>query len=85
MTVTPARVRKVEDVDRDIDQARRERARTLIQIDQYLASIAALRSKYARAGRRIDTYLDERAEMAAATPFPRPPAVTHPPTPEVSP
>lgn len=64
---TPTRVRKIEDVDRDINQARQERGRTLVQIEQYLSTISTLRAKYARAGVRIDGYLEERTAMAAAT------------------
>jgi hypothetical protein len=64
MTASPVRVRKIEDVDRDIDQARRERSRTLIQIAQYLGTIAYLRSKYAKAGTRIDGLLEERTAMS---------------------
>jgi hypothetical protein len=75
MTATPVRVRRVEDIDRDIDTARRERGRTLVQIDQYLSSVVALRAKYSRAGDRIDVLLEERVGMTASpSPTPEVPA-----------
>lgn len=75
MAATPVRIRKIEDIDRDIDTARRERGRTLVQIEQYLSSIAALRNKHARASTRIDSLLEERTRMAALpTPTPEVPA-----------
>lgn len=64
MTTPPVRVRKIEDVDRDINQARRERDRIIVQIDQYLTTVASLRARYARIGGRIDGYLEERTEMS---------------------
>lgn len=69
MTTPPLqRVRKVEDVDRDVEGYRRERGRTLVQIEQYLTAIAALRSKYARAGGYIDELLEERHTLTTGTP-----------------
>jgi hypothetical protein len=65
MTAPQVRIRHKEDVDRDIDSARRERGRILVQIEQYLTSVDALRSKYARAGGRIDNLLDERTRVSS--------------------
>jgi hypothetical protein len=55
--------RTVASVDRDIDGFRRDRGRALVQIDEYLRAITALRAKYARAGVRIDELLEERTAL----------------------
>jgi hypothetical protein len=50
----------VEDVDRDIDTARRHRGRCKTQIETHLEAVAVLRSKHARSATRLDELLDER-------------------------
>lgn len=47
-------------IDRDLIAARNDRAYVQAEIDQHLQAIRCLRTRYARAGSRMDQLLEER-------------------------
>lgn len=52
--------RTTDQIDRELSAARNDRAYVQAEIDQHLQAIRGLRTRYARAGSRMDQLLEER-------------------------